>query len=162
MSDTHLPPGHQPGPQSRRGTGLANVVRGTLEREAKGVSLQVEPIETARGQTVHVVLTVEPGHDDDGALQVGLVCTQFYDVKRTIQDQHGSHEQRVIERNDVVTDWRDVPRGTTSQTYAFTIPVDGPFSYEGATVTWAYRVSARRPREHRIDPHHDVPLWVRP
>jgi hypothetical protein len=133
-----------------------------FQREAKGVSLQVEPIETARGGTVRVVLTVEPGQDEDGQLQVGLVCTQFYDVKREVTDAHGSHTQRVTECNDVVTDWRDVPSGTTTQTYTFPVPGDGPFSYEGATVSWAYRLSVRRSRAHRIDPHHDVPVWVAP
>lgn len=162
MSETHLPPGHEPGPQSRRGGALAKALAAPFQREAKGVSLQVEPIEAARGETVRVALTVEPGHDDDATLQVGLVCTQFYDVKKTVHDNHGSHTERVIERADVIADWKDVPSGATSETYTFTVPADGPISYEGATVTWAYRVSARRPREHRIDPHHDVPIWVRP
>ena len=163
MSDGHLPPGHEPGLQSKRGVGLAKALAAPFQREAKGVSLQVEPIETARGQTVRAVLTVEPGHDEDGRLQVGLVCTQFYDVKKQVTDARGhSHTQRVIERNDVFAEWRDVPAGTTSQTFTFTVPADGPFSYEGATVTWAYRLSARRPRAHHIDPHHDVPIWVRP
>ncbi len=163
---THLPPGHEPGPQSSRGASLGPLKRALsapFRRELHGISLQVEPIETVRGGTVRVVLTLEAGADDGTQLQVGLVCTQYTDVKKeTVDSNGGTSSSRVIERTDVVADWHDVPSGMSSQNFEFTVPPDGPFSYEGATVSWAYRVSARRPRHHAVDPEHDFWIWVRP
>jgi hypothetical protein len=131
-----------------------------FQRRARGVSLQVEPLEASRGGKVRVSVAIQSS--DDAQLQVGLLCRQFTDVKHEYHDQHGSHTQRVIERSDVVADWRDVPAGTAAQSYEFTIPADGPFSYEGAAVSWAYCISARRPKHHAIDPHDDVWIWVKP
>ncbi len=142
---------------------LKRLAGAPFERHEKGVSLQVEPIEAVRGGTLRVVLTLEAGADGESQLQVGLVCTQYTDVKHEHVDANGgTSTSRVIERTDVVAEWRDVAHGTTSQNFEFTIPPDGPFSYEGATVSWAYRITARRPKRHHIDPHQDVPIWVSP
>jgi hypothetical protein len=107
-------------------------------------------------------MALDPGADADSPLQVGLVCTQLTDVKRQTTTENGTTTSRVIERSEVLAEWRDVPAGAQLQSFEFKVPATVPFSYEGATVSWAWSVSARRPRRHRVDPRHDVPIWVKP
>jgi hypothetical protein len=141
---------------------LKRAAAAPFTRDATGVSLEVEPAEVTRGGTVRVSLTLDSGALDGSQLQIGLVCTQFTDVKRQTTTENGTATSRVIERSELLADWRDVPAGMQMQSFEFTVPASAPFSYEGATVSWAWSVAARRPRRHRIDPRHDVPIWVRP
>ena len=59
-------------------------------------------------------------------------------------------------------DWRELDTGTAEHALEFTVPAGAAFSYEGDTISWAWRVSARVERGHRSDPHSDVPIWVAP
>jgi hypothetical protein len=95
-------------------------------------------------------------------LDLGLVCSEFYDVKTTVYDQNGSHEQRVTRTAEAVGQWRGADRAQPQQTVSFTVPPDAPFSYEGTTVSWAWRVSAIDRHAHRLDAHRDVAIWVSP
>lgn len=212
----HLPPGHEPGPQSRRAArnrpigvlfvlafGIGLIAGGAVlfaERHgahsnskivgaavlggfgvivlllgawllwtvmggprAHGVSLQVDPAEVRRGDRVRVSLTLDGAAHEVSQLQVGLVCTQYTDVKRETVNSNGTTStSRATETSDVVTEWKEVAAGTRLQSFEFTVPAQGPFSYEGAAVSWSYRVSARTPRRLRADPHTDVPIWIRP
>jgi hypothetical protein len=65
-------------------------------------------------------------------------------------------QARTIRATEVIADWQDVAGGSPAQTFEFEVPSDGPFSYEGATVSWAYRASVRRPRRLRGDPHQEA------
>jgi hypothetical protein len=129
---------------------------------AKGVELGVERTEFRRGEQVTVTLRCNSQQIEGRELQVGLVCTRYTDVKEQRYNQYGSYTVRETEPSDVITDWRDVPAGAASQSFTFTVPADGPFSYEGDTVSYAYRVSAREPRRMRTDPHRDIAIWVSP
>jgi len=129
---------------------------------ARGVELQVERTEFRRGEQVPVMVRCEVQHTEGHQLQVGLVCTRYMDMKEQRYNQYGSYTVRETEPVDVITDWRDVPAGTAGESYTFAIPADGPFSYEGDTLSYAYRISAREPKRMRADPHRDVPIWVTP
>jgi len=131
-------------------------------RRARGVELEVERGEVRRGDQLPVTLRINSAEIGQRQLQVGLVCTRYGDVKKVGYNQYGSYEHRVTEPTNVVEDWRDVAAGGATQSFTFTIPADGPFSYEGDTVSYAYRVSAREPTRLRADPHRDVPIWVAP
>jgi hypothetical protein len=202
----HLPPGREPGPQSRRtSTGrtlggcaapafaVAGVVgaaivagfglvlgslpdgppswpffvgavavaaffwlfarmlwRGTRPRHAVGLELQVERQELRRGDRVAAIASGE------GALEVGLVCTQSYDVWRRIGNDSRS---RVTASASVWQEW--VPaHGALGQRVELALPADGPYSYEGDCVSFGWAVVVRRVGERRVA--EPVPLWVAP
>jgi hypothetical protein len=203
----HLPPGREPGPQSRRtSTGrtlggcaapafaVAGVVgaaivagfglvlgslpdgppswpffvgavavaaffwlfarmlwRGARPRYAVGLELQVERQELRRGDRVAAVAFGE------GALEVGLVCTQSYDVWRRIGNDSRS---RVTASASVWQEWLPAPHGALGQRVELALPADGPYSYEGDCVSFGWAVVARGVGEQRVA--EPVPLWVAP
>ena len=130
---------------------------------ARHLGLAVEPGVYQRGDQVRATLAVSDASRIEGKLQLGLVCTAFHDVKVQTTNANGTTStQRKTHTTEVVKDWRDADPSQPQQTFDFTLPADSPFSYEGDTVSWAWRISAREQREHRTDPHRDVPIWVLP
>jgi hypothetical protein len=203
----HLPPGREPGPQSRRTStgrtlggcaapafGVAGVVgaaivvgfgvllgslpdgppswpffigaaavlaffwlfartmyRGARPRYASGLELLVERQELRRGDRVAVTAS------GDGELEVGLLCTQSFDVLRRISDDSRS---RVTDTASVWQQWMPAPHGVLGQRLELTLPGDGPYSYEGDCVSLGWAVVVRRVGEKRVA--EPVPLWVDP
>jgi hypothetical protein len=62
----------------------------------------------------------------------------------------------------VFEEWHPVPAGVCEQTFALRVPRGAPYSYEGACVSFAWRVSARAARRLRADARLDRPIWVEP
>ena len=203
----HLPPGREPGPQSRRTStgrtlggcavpafvvagmvGAAIVVgfgvllgslpggppswpffigavgvlaffwlfartmwRGARPRYAAGLALQVERQELRRGERVGATAS------GDGELEVGLLCTQSFDVWRRISSDSTS---RVTDKASVWQQWVPAPHAALGQRVELTLPADGPYSYEGDCVSLGWAVVIRRGGEKRVA--EPVPLWVEP
>jgi hypothetical protein len=203
----HLPPGREPGPQSRRtSTGrtlggcaapafvVAGVVgaamvagfgvllgalpggppswpffigaaavlaffwlfartiwRGARPRYAAGLELQVERQELRRGDGVAAAASGE------GELEIGLLCTQSFDVLRRISDESRS---RVTDTASVWQQWVPAPHAALGQRVELALPADGPYSYEGDCVSLRWEVVVRRVGEKRVA--EPVPVWVEP
>jgi hypothetical protein len=203
----HLPPGREPGPQSRRtATGrtlggcaapafvVAGVVgaaivvafglllgslpggppswpffigaaavlaffwlfartmwRGARPRYASRLELRVERQDLRRGERVAAVASGE------GELEVGLVCTEAFDVLRRIGDDSRS---RVTDTAAVWQQWLPAPHAALGQRIELTLPADGPYSYEGDCVSCGWAVVVRRVGQKRVA--EPVPLWVDP
>jgi hypothetical protein len=203
----HLPPGREPGPQSRRtstgralggcaapafvvagaiaaamvaGFGLVlgslpdgppswpflvgavavlaffwlfarTMWRGTRPRYAAGMELAVERQELRRGDRVGATASGE------GELEVGLLCTQAFDVWRRIGDDSRS---RVTDHASIWQQWVPVPHAALGQRAELALPADGPYSYEGDCVSVGWAVVVRRVGEKRVA--EPVPLWVAP
>ncbi len=207
----HLPPGHEPGPQSRRrkrsrGWGLWLCVAFALffaglgiyggahpgksspgvfygvfggmalfmlllawfitsrgrPKRAVGFAVSVSPVELRRGQTVRAQLQIDDPEKLDGELQVGLVCTEYYDVKREVATQDGTSTQRVTQSVIAHEHWTNADPAQQLQSFDFAIPETAPFSHEGTVLSFCWRVSAKVPRRGRRDPSSDQPIWVRP
>jgi hypothetical protein len=122
--------------------------------------LHVEPIELHRGDTVTATLEISDARRLGKKLDLGLVCSEYYD--RTSASNSSGGEQRTTRKADTVTDWREPDRTQAQQTLQFTVPPDGPFSYEGGAISWAWRVAVVDRRTRRQDVHLDVAIWVSP
>jgi hypothetical protein len=203
----HLPPGREPGPQSRRGRagrslggcavpallaggplfaavaagfGLlvgslpdgpsswpffvvaAGIVvvfwavarglwRGNHPRYARGLEVAVDRQELRRGERVGATASGE------GELEVGLVCTEHYDVLRRV----GSDSQsRMTDSAPAWQAWLPAPHAALGQRVELAVPADGPYSYEGDCVSLSWAVVVRRVGERRLAP--PVPVWVEP
>jgi hypothetical protein len=212
LARAHLPPGRQPGPQSRRrvrmlaygvtlmlGFAIFFAVLGVVGAQHPGkasaavfygvfgglalfallmayvlfivrtpnhvryFTVTAGPGELRRAERFKAQLQINDPGRIGGELEVGLVCTQFYDTKRIARDNEGfTYKRRVVESGVVHEKWQKAPRDGRTQTFSFEIPPDAPFSYEGAVVSFAWRVSARVPRSRRRDPCSDQPIWVHP
>lgn len=211
----HLPPGHEPGAQSRRAArgvpvaivllslATAGLAAGAIAlfatashdkspsgarvggvifvvaaiaisllivfvwwrrhpRQARYLQVAVEPIEARRGGTVTATVVLSDADKLGETLELGLVCTEYYDVKQTVYTQNGSHEERVLKTTDAFATWNELDRTTPQQSIRFTVPADSPFSYEGGSVSWAWHVALRDRHPHRLDAYRDVPIWMSP
>jgi membrane protein implicated in regulation of membrane protease activity len=203
----HLPPGREPGPQSRRAAtgrtlggcaapafvvagvvgaavvagfglllgslpdgppswpffvGAAGVLaffwlfartmfRGARPRYATGLSVEVERQELRRGDGVAATASGE------GELEVGLLCTQSFDVWRRIGNDSRS---RVTDTASVWREWVPASHAGLGQRIQLAVPAEGPYSYEGDCVSLGWAVVVRRVGEKRVA--EPVPLWVAP
>jgi hypothetical protein len=116
-----------------------------------GPELRVERQELRRGDRVAVVATGE------GELEVGLPCTQSYNVWRRMGNDSRS---RVTDSASVWEQWVPAPHGALGQRVELALPADGPYSYEGDCVSVGWAVVVRRVGEKRAA--EPVPLWVAP
>jgi hypothetical protein len=205
----HLPPGHEPGPQSRRrSTGrslggcatpafvVAGMVgaaivalfgvllgslpdgppawpffvgalvvlaffwlfartlwRGARPRYAAGMRVEVDRQELRRGDRVGATASGE----GEGELEVGLLCTQSFDVWRRIAADSSS---RVTDSASIWQQWVPAPHAALDQRVELALPPEGPYSYEGDCVSVGWAVVVRRVGEQRFA--RPVPLWVEP
>jgi hypothetical protein len=209
----HLPPGHEPGPQSRRAStgrtlggcaapafvvagvvaaamvagfgllleslpggppswpfflGAAAVLaffwlfartmwRGARPRYATGLELRVERQELRRGERVAASASSSSSSSSEGEIEVGLVCTEAFDVLRRISDESRS---RVTDKAVVWQQWVPVSHAALGRRVELALPAEGPYSYEGDCVSLAWAVLVRRVGEKRAA--EPVPLWVAP
>jgi hypothetical protein len=125
--------------------------RGARPRYAAGIELQVERQELGRGDRVAAIASGE------GDLEVGLLCTQSFDVWRRIGNDSRS---RVTDTAPIWQQWLPAPHGALGQRVELALPAEGPYSYEGDCVSFGWAVVARRVGEKRLA--EPVPLWVAP
>jgi hypothetical protein len=125
--------------------------RGTRPRYAAGMELAVERQELRRGDRVGATASGE------GELEIGLLCTQAFDVWRRIGDDSRS---RVTDHASIWQQWVPVPHAALGQRAELALPADGPYSYEGDCVSVGWAVVVRRVGEKRVA--EPVPLWVAP
>jgi hypothetical protein len=125
---------------------------------ARGVTLTVTASEVRRGSDVEARLEMANPDKVGGKLELGLVCTEYYDIQ-TSNGKGGT--QRTTSLAAAHEDWRP-QAGAPVQTVRFTVPADAPFSYRGDCLSFVWRVSARQPRKGRFDRAVNVPVVVRP
>ena len=125
--------------------------RGIRPRHATGMQVEVDRQELRRGDSVGATASGE------GELEVGLVCTQSFDVWRRIASDSSS---RVTQSASVWQQWAAAPHAALARRVALALPADGPYSYEGDAVSFGWAVVVRRVGEKRFA--EPVPLWVAP
>ncbi len=131
-------------------------------KRAVGFEVSASPVELRRGDTVTADLRINDAGKLDGELEVGLVCTEYYDVKREVATQDGTSTQRVTQSVTAHERWTKAASDQQLQSFSFEIPETAPFSYEGSVLSFCWRVSAKVPRRGRRHPEADQPIWVRP
>ncbi len=131
-------------------------------RQARHLELRVEPIEARLGDTVTATVVITNAAKLGETLELGLLCTEYYDVKQTVYTQNGSQEQRILKTTDAFATWNALDRATQQQSVRFTVPPNSPFSYEGGAVSWAWHVALRDRHAHGLDASRDVPIWISP
>jgi hypothetical protein len=113
--------------------------------------------ESRRGMTVTARVDA---NTTDRELEIGLVCVEAFDVVSHARTQAGSINIRQTSYATTWETWQHL--GPDTRTYRFLIPADGPYSYEGDCLSYAWRVSVREVRRLRVDPRLDRPIWVHP
>ena len=138
-------------------------VRQVFPPKAPHLTITLAADEIHRGGTIDALLDIgKDGSDDE--IEFGLVCTEYYDVKRSEVDQPGDHvsQHRYTENAIAYQDWRKVSPSQTAYKARFEVPADAPFSFRGDCLSFEWRFSARHPRRMRFDRATNVPLKVLP
>lgn len=110
--------------------------------------------EARRGDRVPVGLTISGTLPAGAAVEVGLVCTQIYEVhmnRRTHTEELVAHEE-----------WSVADPRQAYQEIALPVPPGAPFSYQGKVLSYAWQAQARQRHPGRPDSSTISPLWVRP
>ena len=110
------------------------------------------------GETIEPQLRITSMSRLEGDLEVGLVCTCFFDYEYEVHTQHGTSTSRQTRSAPAFEEWKPADK-TPEQTLSFEIPADGPYSHEGSAVSFAWKVTARE-RRRGIDRFTDLPFWV--
>jgi hypothetical protein len=136
--------------------GAYALLRVVFPPTARGVTVTVAVTEVRRGSDVDA--RIELAHPDRPGVELGLVCTEYYDLETTDGRSNGS---RNTSQAIAYEDWR-AQSGTAVQSVRFSVPADGPYSYRGSCISYVWRVSARQPKRLRFDRSVNVPIVVRP
>jgi hypothetical protein len=117
---------------------------------AKGLQVGAREQEARRGEEVEAFVTILRARRM-GDVEVGLVCTEFYDEQDTFTDDHGTHTSRATVEEIAYEAWRPVESARGEQSVQFTIPPEAPFSYAGDCLSFKWEVVARERRKHGLD-----------
>ena len=129
------------------------------ERAGRHLAVVPEPAIVRRGERVRATLTLYHPDRVGRRVEVGLVCTETYAERRQIST---STAIRVMANDVAYEEWVPAERNVPVQTFTFTVPPDAPFSYDGENLRFSWRVSAREPRELRLDATSSCALRVLP
>jgi len=105
-----------------------------------------------RGEEVAALVTISsPGKLGD--VEVGVVCTEYYDKKETNTDVNTGTESTSRVTSDEIAHeaWLSVKTIPGAQSLRFTIPPDAPFSYGGACLSFKWEVVARGRKSRGLD-----------
>ena len=105
-----------------------------------------------RGDEVEALVTISsPGKI--GNVEVGVVCTEYYDEEDTDTDMNtgGQSTSRVTSDEIAHEAWLPVETISGAQSLHFTIPPDAPFSYRGDCLSFKWEVVARGRKRRGLD-----------
>ncbi len=111
-----------------------------------------------RGQRVDVTLTVTEPEKVRGQIDVMVTCVESYAYK-VDSDRQGPSRRT---GHNTLWKWPQVVQALPSQTVAFDIAKELPFSYEGDYVKYTWKVTATERVERGLDPTIELPLRVLP
>lgn len=120
---------------------------------AKHLRISLTSSDVRRGSEVVVRLEITQPEKVSDRLELGLVCTEYYDEE--------AGEGRATRQAVAHEEWHPRAEGPL-QTVHFPVPADAPYSYRGSCLSFVWQVSAREPRKRRFDRAVNVPVVVRP
>lgn len=136
------------------GVGATMLARRRLRRYQPSSSLSVALAtdRVRRGQAFGAQLAFNPA--EVARVEVGLVCTE------TFQERTGGNVTPQAREATVWEGWLAVDPARPRQSIDLAAPPDGPYSYEGQTLSLAWRVVVRAPAERGPCPAASAPIWV--
>jgi len=127
-------------------------------RRTRGLQVDAGVHGVRRGEEVEALVTIASAKGL-GDLEVGLVCTEYYDEETTDSDGDTS---RSTAEEIAYEDWLQVEELTGVQSVRLAIPADAPFSYEGTCLSFKWELFARGQRSRGLDAQARSDLSVLP
>lgn len=133
---------------------------GLRKKLTKGLAVRVEQPEARRGEEIQAVVTIVD-LAGLGTLEVGLVCVEHYDEETYTGGESGG-ASRTTSTSTQHEQWQPLPSQQGEHSVRFTIPQQGPFSYEGSCLSLTWEVVARGARKRALDAKASQEITVRP
>jgi hypothetical protein len=131
-------------------------------RLTRGLEVATGDQPARRGGEVEALVTIADARRL-GNLEVGVVCTEYYDEQETTHEANGSTSLSRSTSDEVAHEtWRQIESVSGTQNLRFTIPSDAPFSYRGECLSFKWEVVARGRRSRRLDAQARSEFSVRP
>lgn len=129
-------------------------------------SIEVEDIELRRGDTSRAVVTCDNPAGVRGEARVGVVCRSFYASKFETSLQPGEIGGGTVAVTEKLEgqsagSWQSLDYENGPVTVEFTVPADGPYSYEGHHLSLAWNVMVSEGDGPNPRYAHG-PFWVLP
>lgn len=128
------------------------------QRRTRGLQVDAGVHGARRGEEVEALVTIS-SPKGLGDLEVGLVCTEYYDEETT--DSDGDTSRSTAEAI-AYEDWLPVEEVTGVQSVRLAIPAEAPFSYEGTCLSFKWELVARGHRSRGLDAQARSDLSVLP
>jgi hypothetical protein len=128
------------------------------QRRTRGLQVDAGVHGVRRGEEVEALVTIA-SPKGLGDLEVGLVCTEYYDEETTDSDGDTS---RSTAEEIAYEDWLAVEELTGVQSVRLAIPADAPFSYEGTCLSFKWELVARGHKSRGLDAQARSDLSVLP
>ena len=142
-----------PLPQALQGRGReVHPLDALRRRMTSGLQVGVSDQVARRGEEVAALVTISsPGKLGD--VEVGVICTEYYDKKETDTNLNTGTESTSRVTSDEIAHeaWLPVETIPGAQSLRFTIPPDAPFSYRGACLSFKWEVVGRGRRSRGLD-----------
>jgi hypothetical protein len=142
----------------RLGHRLSHPLDFVRQRRTRGLQVDAGEGEVRRGADVEALVTIS-NPKGLGDLEVGLVCTEYYDEQST--DSDGDTSRATVEEI-AHENWLPVEEVTGVQSVRLPIPASAPFSYEGACLSFKWELVARGHRSRGLDAQARRDLSVLP
>jgi hypothetical protein len=122
-------------------------------RRTRGrLQISVDDPEVRRGEALDARVTIADSRLGD--VEVGLVCTEFYEVA----SGGGTGSNRGTSSATAFEAWHPVTGTSSVHNVRLSLPAEAPFSYEGELLCFRWEVVARGRRKRRLDMHaaHEI------
>jgi len=128
------------------------------QRRTRGLQVDAGVHSVRRGEEVDALVTIT-SPKGLGDLEVGVVCTEYFDEEST--DSDGDTSRATVEEV-AHEDWQPVEELTGVQSVCLAIPADAPFSYEGTCLSFKWELVARGHKSRGLDAQARSDLSVLP
>jgi hypothetical protein len=126
-------------------------VEALRRRLTRGLEVAAGERVVRRGGEVEALVTIS-SPSKLGDVEVGVVCTEYYDEEDTTSNPDGTTSTGRSTSDDIAQEsWSPVESVSGVQSVRFTIPQDAPFSYSGECLSFKWEVVARGHRSRRLD-----------
>lgn len=128
----------------------AHPLEALRRRFTRGLEVAAGEHEARRGGEIEALVTISSARTL-GDVEVGVVCTEYYDEEQTDSTGDSTSTSRVTCDEIAHETWHPVEAVAGVQSVHFTIPRDAPFSYDGDCLSFKWEVVARGRRSRRLD-----------
>ena len=126
---------------------------GRLARRLSGLEfeLRLDGKACRRGERVKGTLTLNMHRGRGKTVEVGLVCTESYDIATTTFVNNQTQQSRTTKRATAHEQWHPLEASAGEQAISFTVPETAPFTYHGKALSFDWQIRAVRRAAFRPD-----------